>query len=94
MSYPLSFLENFYRYIEFLIEKQLSLVENVKKRTQAVSAAEDRLKETQKHYITLNRAKQKLEEHKNNWLQEKYIKNERLEENEQDEFNANARFRF
>lgn len=81
-------LENFYQYIEFLREKQSSLLEDVKKRTQEVSKAKEKLKEAQKNYVIFNRAKQKLEEHKNIWSQEEYLQNEHLEENEQDEFNT------
>jgi hypothetical protein len=84
-------LELFYQYIEFLIDKQISLVDNIKKREQEVLNAEEKLKKAQEHYVKLNQAKQKLEEHKNICSQEKYLQNERQEDNEQDEFNTNVK---
>lgn len=85
-------LENFYHYTEFLREKQILLVDKVKKREQEFEEAEANLRKAKRHYVGINRAKLKLEEHKNILAQEKYIQNELLEENEQDEFIANICF--
>jgi hypothetical protein len=86
-------LENFNRHVEFFKEKQFLLADNVKKREQEISEAKRKLKEAQRHYADLNRAKQKLQEHKNSWMQVKYFENERRQDDEHAEFNTNVRSR-
>ena len=95
MRHPINIydIEKLNQYMEFLREQQSLLVGKVKKREQEISEAEEKLKEVQRHYADLNRAKQKLQEHKNSWMQEKYLQNERRQDNKQDEFNTNVGFR-
>ena len=87
-------LENFNQHMEFFRAKQFSLVDNLKKREQEISEAKEKVKEAQRHYASLNRAKQKLQEHKESWMQVQYFEDERRQDNEQDEFNTNVGFRF
>lgn len=84
-------IENVNQYVKFLREQQSLLVDKVKKREQEISVAEEKLKEAQKHYYDINRAKQKLKEHKNSWMQVKYFQDERRQDDEQDEFNTNIK---
>ena len=84
-------IEKFNQYIKVLREKQNLLVEDLKQTEKAILQEKAKLEESQKEYAQRYRSKQKLQEHKNCWMQVKYFQDEHRQDDEQDEFSTNIK---